>query len=406
MSKLIYLLFLIYPFTILGQTLLVRAGNVLDVKNGIWRKNQTFLISQGRIVAWNPSKVAAKTKELDLTNKYLIPGLIDSHTHLLLDDGTLGKNFSEGLLEFYKKNSIDKRHELATFRSASLLRSGFTSVRDLGNSGSAIIYKLKNSNLRFFSSGPGHVPHLGQFPVGTSEKIIKNEYAKMDEAALSKLQKFKRTTLKLYADEDPNSTFTDPLILKRWTEKGHGLGLKVATHATFSPAIQASIDAGVDSIEHGTFATSEQFKIMAKKNIFWVPSTGSQILIHKKFEKLRADHITKEIKILCQKIPEAYKSGVKIAFGSDYYLSLEKFDVSFGEATIEALLFLQTCGLPAIEVIRAATLYPAELLGLKEIGRLEEGAWADFVVLKDDPLTNLSRLKAPVAVYLAGSKTE
>lgn len=387
-----------------AQLLLVRAGYVLDLEKGIWKKNQTLLVRQGRIIELNPKAVPPKTLELDLSQNYLIPGLIDAHTHLLLDDPTLGKNFAKGLLEFYKKNTIEERQLLASRRSHALMRSGFTSVRDLGNSGSEYIAKLKKSDLRFFSSGAGHAPQLGQFPRGTDDNIVFDEYARLDDESFKVLKKSDRSTLKLYADEDPNPTKTDQLILKKWVTRGKDLGMKVAAHAIYTSAIQTSIDAGVDSIEHGTYASTEQFKLMATKKIFWVPSTGTQILNNKKFLSLRSDHIPNELNLLCQKIPVAHKLGVKIVFGSDYYFSLEKWGISFGEATMAALLFLHKCGLPALEVIRSATSSAAKLMGISEIGSLEQGSWADFVVLKDDPLNDISSLERPLSVYLGGLK--
>ncbi|MFP5490944.1 MAG: amidohydrolase family protein [Bacteriovoracia bacterium] len=405
MLKWCLLILTLFPQLAYAQLLLVRAGHVLDIENGIWKKNQTLLVREGRIVEVNPKSVPSKILELDLSQNYLIPGLIDAHTHLLLEDPTYGKDFAKGLLDFYKNNTIEERHMLANRRSHSLMKSGFTSVRDLGNSGSAYIAKLKKSDLRFYSSGAGHSPQMGQFPIGTEEKIVFDEYARLDDVSLSALKKSARSTLKLYADEDPNGTKTDQLILKKWVSRGKELGMKVAAHAIYSSAIQASIEAGVDSIEHGTYASIEQFKLMATKKIYWVPSTGTQMLNDKKFASMRSDHIPKELNLLCQKIPEAYKMGVRIVFGSDNYFSLEKWGISFGEATLAALLFLHKCGLPAIEVIRAATAYPSKLIGTSEIGRLEKGSWADFVVLKDDPLNDMASLARPVGVYLGGVKT-
>ncbi|MFO0002031.1 MAG: hypothetical protein ACK559_12950, partial [bacterium] len=125
-----------------------------------------------------------------------------------------------------------------------------------------------------------------------------------------------RTTLKLYADEDPNPNLTEASLLKQWTRKGKKLGMKVTIHAILQPAIEASIEAGADSIEHGTYATADQFKRMAQKKISWVPSLGPRVLTFEKFKNHAPVHIFNELKLLCSKIPIAHKLGVRVVFGS------------------------------------------------------------------------------------------
>lgn len=404
MLKFISLVLMLCSRMAMSETFLIRAGHILNVEDGVWRKDQIVLIHNGRIKTIGLNKIPTKLPVIDFSKNYIIPGLIDSHTHLFLDDPSYGKNYASGMQEFYKKNNLASRHLLATKRAQSLVSNGITTVRDLGQSGSKLIKKIRKSNLRFYSSGPGHTPQDGQLPKGTSNDIIFSEYARFDDKTFLNLRSNDRKTLKLYADEDPNPSLTNPDLLKKWANKGRELGLKIAIHAIFNSSIQSSIEAGASSIEHGTHVSQDQLNEMAKRHIYWVPSTGSAIFLNEKLKSVRSDHISNELKIICQKIPLANKSGVKIVFGSDFYYSTDAFGVSFGEAAIEALLYLNQCGLPAIEAIRSATLHSSHLLGISDVGRLEEGAWADFVVLKADPLTDMNNIKRPIGVYIGGKK--
>ena len=406
MLKFISLVLMLCSRMAMSETFLIRAGHILNVEDGVWQKDQIVLIQNGRIKKIGLNKIPAKSTVIDFSKNYIIPGLIDSHTHLFLDDPSYGKSYASGMLAFYKKNNLASRHLLATKRAQSLVGNGVTAVRDLGQSGPKLIKKMGESHLRFFSSGPGYTPRDGQLPQGTSKDIIFSEYARFDDKSFLELTSNGRKTLKLYADEDPNPALTDPSLLKKWASKGRDLGLKIAIHAIFKTSIQASIDAGADSIEHGTHVSQDQLNMMARRNIYWVPSTGSAIFLDDKLKSARSEHISNELKTLCQKIPIANKSRVKLVFGSDFYYSTEALGVTFGEAVIEALLYLHQCGLPPLEAIRSATLYASQLLGISEIGRLAEGAWADFVVLKDDPLTDMNNIKTPVGVYIGGKKVQ
>jgi imidazolonepropionase-like amidohydrolase len=358
-----------------------------------------MLIKEGKIVALNPKVWEKNIQILDLNNFFIIPGLIDAHTHVFLEDATYGKDFSKGLLEFYQGHTLKERKNLASRRSKALLKMGFTAIRDLGNDGGIGIFNFENDEVRLYSSGPGFTPKFGQFPSGTSEKIIFKEYARLDEFSLGLLKAGNRKVLKLYADEDPNPILAPPLLLKKWSARGHELGLKVAIHAILPKAIQAAIEAGPDSIEHGSWVTEMQLKQMAKKKITWVPSTGQRALMIANF-----NHNSKELTSICTMIAKAYNAGVEVVFGSDNYFSLEKYGLDFGAATLEALIYLGQCGLPSSEVLKAATFNAGRLLGDRSLGILNVGSYADFIVYKEDPLKELSVLRRPMKVFKAGKE--
>ena len=401
-SSIFLIIFCFLGNKVLAQDLLVRGGLVLDPAEGKW-KRQDLLIEKGKIVSHDPKKITQKVSSLDLENHFIIPGLIDSHTHIFLEDPTNGHDFAQGLLKFYKTHTHSQRINLGKKRSLSLLKMGFSAIRDLGNDGGNDVLGVGRDGVRVFSSGPGYTPKLGQFPSGTPKEIIFKEYSSMDEYSLKLLKNHKFRTLKLYADEDPNPTITPLPLLKKWVERGKELGFRIAIHAILSSSIQNALDVKTDSLEHGTHLTEKQLKQMALQKTVWVPSTGPKILLDDRFKDIRPHHVSHELKLICSMIPIAHKLGVTMAFGSDYYYSLEK-DFSFGEATMEALLYFHECGLPSIEVLRMATIHGAKLIGDNALGNLNPGSYADFVVYKDDPIKNLSVLKTPFKVFKNGAE--
>lgn len=377
-------------------------GKLFDSEKAKWVNNQVLLVRDDKIIDINPRKIPEKAEIHDWKNFYVIPGLIDSHTHLFLNDPTYSRNFAKGLFQFVTTTSKAERQSLGLARSASMLKSGFTSVRDLGNDGGLQIKGLESEKTpRLFTSGKGFAPKDGQFPAGTSRKILEQEYSPLKgEPLIQKNSDF----VKLYADEEPNPAITPPELLKKWVKHAHDKNMKVAVHAIFPLAIDNTIAAGADTLEHGYSITETQLKLMASKKMIFVPSNANFLL--KDFpreEGLRGldEHLDK----FCSNISLADKIGVEVAFGSDNYFSLEFKGKSFGEATLECLLHYHACGLSSAKTLQAATFTAAKTLGKeKQVGTLKPGSFADMIVLKKDPLKNINELKTPVKVLKSGNE--
>ena len=357
---------------------LVKCGYLLETENGTWSKDQTLLLEDGIIFERNPKIIPAAATIVDYSDKYIIPGLIDAHTHVFLEDPTMGDDFSKGLLSFIKNTTDEERMEIGKKRLLSLQHSGFTSVRDLGNQGQVDVLNLKVKGSRLYSSGPGFSPRWGQFPPGTPEEILRKEYLNMNQ---DPPVIFPYPLIKLYADEEPNTTITDLNLLRKWVDWAHKHSLKVAAHAILKKGISAALLANVDTIEHGTEATPGQLKGMAERNIILVPTYS------------------------CKLIKSSGNLNVETAFGSDNYFSREKEGIVFGEATLEMLIAFQKCGLSGGEILRMATISAAKTLGMeKKIGQLNRGAFADFIVMNKNPEKDLNELKFPVAIFQNGMK--
>lgn len=386
---------------------LFKVGHLFDSKTGTWLLRQTLLIQNGKIISLNPKTLPNDVQVIDYQEAYVIPGLIDVHSHLFLEDPTYARDFPQGLLDFVKNSTEISRTNLGLKRGQSLLSTGFTSVRDLGNHGNVNIQSIKslqnNSMPRFFSSGPGYTPYQGQFPPGTSESVIQSEYSLISSVSIT--MKLNFDLIKVYADEDPNPNVMNAEVFKTMAQAAHSQNLKVAAHASLALGIQVAIDGDADTIEHGTEITKVQLQQMVKKGIIFVPTHADYLFMRKETLDLKQNYIAAHVEKTCQNMRLAQNLGVPIAFGSDNYFSLEKKGLEFGPATLAVLFAFHDCGLTSVEVLRAATFVAAKAMGLEtQIGSIEPNYHADFIVLRGDPTHDLQELKNPLAIYFNGQK--
>jgi imidazolonepropionase-like amidohydrolase len=378
----------------------IHCGHLFDSEKGIWLKRQTLLIQDGVIVAVNPPRLPGEVKEIDYSQEYIIPGLIDAHTHVFLEDPTFTADFAMGLQKFMETHSDESRKLIGENRLRSLLHSGFTSVRDLGNQGGLELSSVKQDGARLFSSGPGFSPRDGQLPAGAPAQLLRKEYRSLSDEVP---QNFRFDLVKVYADEDPNPHVARIEDIRKWVNWAHQHNLKVAGHAILKPGIDVAINAGVDSLEHGSFATQSHLQKMKEKGIIFVPTNADSLFLLPSLNFLAKPHTRDVTNRNCKNIHMARKTGVALAFGSDNYFSTEKWGVSFGSGTLEILLGYKNCGLAPLEILQAATFVAAKTMGKEKIvGSLSEGAFADLVVLPGNPSEDIELLRKPVAVYLNG----
>lgn len=378
-------------------------GKLFDPIKGLWVNSQVLHERGGTIVGINPKKLPQPAEVHDFKNSFCLPGLIDSHTHLFISDLSYSKDFARGSAEFIRTTSSADRKKLGLDRAYSLLRLGFTAVRDLGNDGGLDIRKLENERTpHLYSSGKGFAPEIGQLPSGTNPKILKQEYDLLTGSPDVRLKNFQFDLLKLYADEDPNPAVTDAKLLKEWVSYARKKDLRVAVHAIFKTSIDNTLQTEADTLEHGNEITTEQLKKLKKKKMIFVPSNANALLIDQA-PLLKLPGVKEQFEQYCNNVKAASKLGVEIAFGSDNYFSLEKQNISFGEATIKALIRSSQCGLTPAQVIRSATITAAKTVGKENVlGVLKEGASLDLIVLERDPLGNLNELLTPKKVYKSG----
>ncbi len=394
------------PASALAFTLL-KVGRLLDVRTGAVLLNQGVLVEGERIRAVGKFQTVRRraprgVRVIDLGRATVLPGLIDCHTHLLLA--------SDGRLDTTAQMSDDERQKLAARNAREMLEAGITTARNVGHSGVRGDAELRDSvnagqirGPRILAATRKLTPPGGQ-PLASNPatpEILKKDFltiAGVDEArqAVREAVAAGADVIKVVVDVGPKLLSLDEL--KAIVDEAHGRKIKVAAHATTAEGTKRAAEAGVDSIEHGTDASDETFRLMAARGIFLVPTDYTAESIWQIFAAdVRRNPQEREdfeayIKSYSEKTPQRFERAllakVRIAAGSDMYFVFP--GKTRGQASLLVLDALRREGLAPMEIVRAATLNAAELLGWQDrVGTIEAGKFADIIAVDDDPLKNM-----------------
>ena len=392
----------------------IHAGHVLDVKTGKMLSNQTVVIEDGKILrveAADETKASADVLRIDLPNATLLPGLIDAHTHLTMDP-TFG----------YEELGISiPREALTGAKNARItLQAGFTTVRNVGADGFTDVALRDAINAgdvpgpRMLVSGP----LLGITGGHCDNNLLPYQYhATGDGVAdgIAAVQHKVRETIKYGADlikicatggvlskgDDPQASQYTLEELQAIVADAHRLGRKVAAHAHGAQGILWASEAGVDSIEHGSYIDDAAIAEMKKNGTYLVPTL---YLSDWFMENAAAMHVpdfylakARAVMPAARKnIAHAFSSGVKVAFGTD--AAVYPHGLNAHEFAVMVKL-----GLTPLQAIQAATINAADLLGWPgKVGSLETGAWADIIAVEGDPLKDVTTLERVKFVMKGG----
>ncbi|RIX32703.1 amidohydrolase family protein [Sphingomonas edaphi] len=398
----------------------IQAGRLLAVPGKPALGPSTIIVDNGRIVAIRDGHVAPAeggAHLVDLRNRTVLPGLIDSHVHLSSDRG------GEAGLVAYMREEPQMNSLEAQWNGMKTLRAGFTTVRNLGDEGATLA--LREAINRGWVQGPrivdaassisttgGHMDGRGSLndalvahlpgpenlcdSVETCRRVVRRQ---IDRGA--DVIKFATTggvnsgtglATRMYEEE-----------AKALVDTAHAYGRKVAVHAHGADGIKLAVRAGADSIEHGTVMDEEIIRLMKAKGTYYVPTLST---VNGYLERLAKDpnayapdvkkQIDWRIGITGQSLAKAYPAGVKIAFGTDAGVS------KHGRNADEFELMVKY-GMPPAEAIKAATVNAADLLGLsREIGTIEPGKSADIIAVAGNPVQDVKLLKSVDFVMARG----
>ncbi len=396
---------------------IIHAGKLLAVPGGAITENQSVIIKNGRVERVEPGFSATQTLDTadgdevsvyDLSDYFVLPGLMDMHTHLSFEIGPSAK------LESVELSEADYALRAAQFGKRTLM-AGFTTVRNLGGGREMLAYRdAVNEGIaigpRIYAVGGGisgtggHADNHG-FRSDILE-VMKNpnvcDGADDCRRAVRSLVRDGADVIKITATggvlSETGAGLNQQMLddeLRAVVETARSMGRKVAAHAHGTDGINAALKAGVNSIEHGTFLNRESIRLFRRNDAYLVPTLLAPAMFAPILSDpnsfLPAPQREKGLIALAraqQYVHEAHAGGVKIAYGTDAGV------FPHGLNGKEFKLLVDWGGLTPMEAIEAATTNAAALLGQENaIGSIEPGKYGDLIAIKGDPLTDITELE-------------
>ncbi|PSJ43541.1 metal-dependent hydrolase family protein [Allosphingosinicella deserti] len=392
--------------------IVIHAGQLLDRPGRAARGPATIIVSEGRIreIRDGLTPPPAGARLIDLSDRYVLPGLIDTHVHLESDAGGLA-----ALVEDVSDEAPAKTLR-ALGNAKKTIEAGFTTVRNLGD-GSGAALALRDASARgdvlaprivdagrSISTTSGHMDSTLSLAEDLHGGIVQDNLCDGADACRRAVRLQIRRgadVIKIATTGGVNSRIGTGLGAQMFDDEAKAIvdtarlyGKKVAVHAHGADGINLALAAGAASIEHGTMLDDESVRLFKRGGAYLVPTLST---VNGYLERLAADpnaysaevmpKIQWRIGITGKNVEKAYPAGVKIAFGTDAGVS------KHGRNADEFELLVKH-GMPAAEAIKAATVNAADLLGLSaEIGTLEPGKRADLIAVAGDPLRDVAVLK-------------
>lgn len=398
---------LVHVSASVADTYVIKAGRLIDGNNDTIKKNVTIVVRDKKMTAvGNDIDVPPDAVVLDFGAYTVLPGFVDVHTHIMCGGGDYDRELNTMSTPFRAVRAAGLVH--------AALMNGFTSLRDVGSEGAMYadvdVKKAIESNIvpgpRLWVSARALSTTGRYLPSSYSWELDHPEGCQVVDGPEDCLKAVREQIanggdwIKVYADwpyevsadgeitGSPNFTTEE---LKTIVTEAHRLGRKVAAHALTREGIQAALDAGVDSIEHGWGFTEELLAQAKDQDVFWCPTLLSRDyrLRYYRDDTAMTERIEKCLAIHLAALRMGYEMGVKIALGTD----VGSFPWSDNQAK-EFELLVTKGGFTPMGAIKAGTSTAAALLDQRGmIGCIAPGAWADIVAVRGNPMEDISALQ-------------
>lgn len=392
----------------------LRNVTVLDGTGAAPRPNMTILVNGKRIESIGPTASMRFPEDSEVYNadgRYVLPGLIDAHVHTAYTGvADLSNQVLKELPSFFAIR--------ATVHARNLLHAGVTAVRDGGSLAYADI-ALRNAIEAGLVPGPRiRAAGFGLKMIGGHGDAFYAPQVHVDQPGMAnsadEARRVARTNLKMGADHikilsasggvmsagtEPGQAQYTVAEMRAAVEVAHAAGKPVMVHSHGTQSTKNALEAGVDSIEHGSYLDDEAIEMLLKRDAFLVPTLSAvhRIVQHgdgggipdyavRKARQVKEDHL--------RSINEAIRAGVKIAMGTDAGTPYNMHGQNLGE-----LPLMVEAGMSPMQAIVASTQMGARLLRLDHlVGTLVEGKLADLVIIEGDPLGNIALFNDPASV--------
>lgn len=405
-------LFLVFLTSVVGaqaETVVIKAGRLIDSVAGTAAVNQIILVEGSTIKAVGPNlSIPKDARVVDLSRATVLPGLFDCHTHMCATINVRGNSLEEfrsDILVYMIGETTGYRALLGAANARSMLEAGFTTIRDMGNAGNYADIDLKKAidnglipGPKMFVSGKIIAPFAGQVIVNTEQRDIgRQDYIYADtrdeiRKAIRENIHFGADWIKIVVDDQRYIYSVEDL--KFIIDESARAGLKVAAHTITEPGGLNTAEAGVASIEHGF--------LMNDKGLEWAKKNGC-VLVGTPFPKgqLEAIGLGDFYPAIIDLHKRAYRMSVAMAYGTDVTYSIQ--NKGRGELSLEHIESFSEAGIPAADILRMLTTNAAKLLGVEnERGTIAQGMAADLIATADNPLDNIQALKNVTFVMREG----